>query len=73
MHARAGQRIQVGGERRHQRLALARAHLRDLALVQRHAAHQLHVEVTHAHRAYGGFPNHRKRLRHQRIEIFARL
>ena len=32
------ERVQVGGQRRHQRLALAGAHLGDLAVVQHHAA-----------------------------------
>ena len=73
VHALAGQRIQVGGECRHQRLAFAGAHLRDLSLVQRDAAYQLHVEVAHTHRAHGRFPNYRKRLGQERFQIFARL
>jgi hypothetical protein len=51
VHALAGQRVQVGGQRRDQRLALAGLHLGDLAVVQHHAAEQLHVEVAHAQRA----------------------
>ena len=48
VHAAAGQRIQHGGQCRDQRLAFARLHLRDFALVQHDAADQLHVEVPHA-------------------------
>ena len=47
MRAEPGERVQVGGQGRHERLALAGGHLRDLALVQHHAAHELHVEVAH--------------------------
>ncbi len=42
-----GQRVEDGGECRHEGLALAGLHLRDLALVQDDAAHQLLVEVAH--------------------------
>ncbi len=44
VHALAGERIQEHGQRRDQGLALAGAHLGDLAVVQHHAADQLHVE-----------------------------
>ena len=49
-----GQRVQHHRQRRRQRLALAGLHLGDLALVQRHAADQLDVEVAHPHRALAG-------------------
>ena len=45
--ALAGERVQVGGQRGHQGLALAGRHLRDLPGVEHHAAHQLDVEVAH--------------------------
>jgi hypothetical protein len=48
VHALAGQRVEVDRQRRHQRLALAGAHLGDLAVVQHHAADELDVEVPHA-------------------------
>ena len=47
MHALAGQRVEEYGERRHEGLAFARRHLGDLALVEHHAAEQLHVVVDH--------------------------
>ena len=43
--------FEVDRQGRHQRLALAGAHLGDLAVVERHAADQLDVEVAHLQRA----------------------
>ena len=43
----AGKRVQVERQRRHERLALARLHLGDLALVEDDAADELHVERHH--------------------------
>ena len=60
VHAQAGQRVQVHRQGRHQRLALAGSHLRDLAAVQNHAADQLHVEVPHVEDAAARLANHGK-------------
>src|SRR6185369_9154750 len=49
--------IQIRRQGGDERFALARAHLSDFALMQNDAADQLHVEVTHAGRAYAGFAN----------------
>ena len=46
--AAAGHRVERGGERRDEGLALAGLHLRDPALVEDDAAHQLDVEGAHA-------------------------
>ena len=54
VHALAGERIEVDRQRGDQRLAFAGLHLGDLALVQHHAADQLHVEMPLAERALGG-------------------
>ena len=54
VHAAAGERIEIDGKRRDQRLAFAGLHLGDLAFVQDHAADQLHVEMALAERALGG-------------------
>src|SRR6188508_3370786 len=51
-----------------ERLALADAHLGDLAVVQRHAADQLHVEVAHAERALAGLADDRERLGQHLVE-----
>ncbi len=64
MNAAARQRIQVDRQRRHQGLAFAGLHLGDLALMQHHAADQLHVEMALAERALGGLAHGRER-RHQ--------
>ena len=49
VHALARDRVEVAGERRDERLALAGLHLGDHAAVQRDRADDLDVEVTHAH------------------------
>ncbi len=68
VHALALERIQVRGQRGDQRLALAGAHLRDLALVQRDAADQLHVEVPHPQHPLRGLAHHRESLGQHAIE-----
>ena len=68
VHALAGQRVQVDGQRGHQRLALAGAHLGDLAVVQHHAADQLHVEMAHLQRALAAFAHHGEGLGQQLVE-----
>jgi hypothetical protein len=73
MHALAGQRIQIGRQGGHQRLALAGAHFGNLALMQRHAADHLHIEMAHAEHPLAGFAHHRKGLGQQGVEAFALL
>jgi hypothetical protein len=58
VHALAFERVQIGGQCRHERLAFARLHLGDLALVQHRAADQLDVEVPHFQHPPAGFPDH---------------
>ena len=72
VRALAGQRVQVRGQRRDERLALAGAHLGDLALVQDHAADQLHVEVTQPQRAARGLADDGERLGQHVVERLAR-
>jgi len=55
MHTFAGERVQVDGQGGNERFAFARLHLSDLALVQNHAADELHVEMPLSERALGGF------------------
>ena len=71
VHAVAGQRVQVDRQRRDQRLALAGAHLGDVAHVQRGTAHDLDVEVPLAEGPSGRFPDCGERLRHQVVEALA--
>jgi hypothetical protein len=69
--ALAGQRIEVGGQRGDQRLAFAGAHFGDLAVVQDHAADQLHIEVAHAEGALAGLAHDREGLRQERVQRLA--
>jgi hypothetical protein len=73
VHALAGQCIQVRRQGRNQRLALSGAHLRNLALVQRDAAHELHVEVAHLQGALRGLAHDRKGFGQKIIEALALL
>jgi len=68
MHALAGERIQIGRERGDQGLALTRTHFRDLALVQRQSADQLHIEMAHTQRTARGFADGGKGFREQLVE-----
>jgi len=71
VHALARERVQVHRQRGRQRLALAGAHFGDLAFVQRHATHQLHVEVAHLHHALGALTHHGKGLGQQLVQTLA--
>ena len=71
MDALAGQGVQIGGEGGHQRLALAGLHLGDPALVEDHAAQELHVEVAHAHGPHRGLPHHGEGLRQEVVQCLA--
>ena len=68
MHAIAGQCIQIGRQGGDQGLSFAGAHFGNLAMMQNHAADQLHVEVPHSEGSLAGFTHHGKRLRQQRIK-----
>ena len=48
VHALAGDGIEIAGQRRDERLALAGLHLGNVALVKRHGADKLYIKVTHA-------------------------
>ena len=73
MHALAGERVEVGGERGDQRLALAGPHLGDAALVQHHAADQLDVEMALAERPLGGLAHDGEGLDQQVVQRLALL
>ena len=66
----ARQSVEVHRQGCGQRLAFTRAHFRNLAVVQRHAAQQLHIEMAHLHDTLGAFAHHGKRLGQQRIQRF---
>ncbi len=71
MYTLSGQRVQIGGQGSHQGLALARAHFRDIAVMQDYTADKLLVEVAHLQHAPPGFAHHGKRLWQQRIQRLA--
>jgi hypothetical protein len=71
--ALAGEAVQVGGQRRHEGLALAGLHLGDAPLVQHRAADQLHVEMTLADGALHRLADGGEGLRQQIIERLAVL
>ncbi len=70
VHAVAGERVQIHGQGGDQRLAFAGLHFRDPALVQHHAADELHVEVPHVERAASGFADDRKGFGQNFVEDF---
>ena len=71
VHAVAGDRVEVGGEHRGEGLALTGLHLRDVAQVQRRAAHELHREVALADRAHRRLAGHGERLGQQLVQGLA--
>ena len=62
VHVLPAKGVKITGKRGHERLALARAHLGDLAIVEGHAADELDVEVTHAQRSHRRLAHRRERL-----------
>src|SRR5262249_1709475 len=68
VHALAGERVEIDGERSDQRLAFAGLHFRDAALVQHHAADELHVEVALAERTLRGFAHGGESRNKNRVE-----
>ena len=70
VHAASAQRIQINRAGGDQRFAFAGLHFRDLALVQNHAADQLHIEVAHVENAAAGFADHGEGFDQNFIEDF---
>lgn len=74
VHTLAGQRVEVGRQHRGQGLALTGLHLRDVAEVQRGAAHDLDVEVALVEHPPGRLADHGEGLGHDVVEVlFAAL
>ncbi len=69
----AGQRVEINGQGGDQRLAFAGLHLGDAALMQHHAADQLHIEMALAQGALGRLADGGERFRDQIIERRAGL
>ena len=68
VNALAFERVQIGGQRRDERLAFAGLHLGDRPVVQDHAADQLDVEVPHVEHAAAGFADDGKGLDEEIVE-----
>ena len=66
--ALARKRVQVAGQGRDEGLAFPRAHLRDAAVVQRHAADHLDIVMAHPERSHAGFADRRERLAQDVVE-----
>ena len=71
MSALAEQGVQIERQRGDERLAFARLHLGDLALVQDDAADKLHVEMALANGAHRGLAHDREGFRQQVVERLA--
>ena len=71
MHALAFERVEIARERGDQRLAFAGFHLGDGALMQHHAADQLHVEVTLPQRTLGRLAHGGEGLNQEIVELGA--
>ena len=72
VHTLPRERIQVGWQDRDERLALACAHLRNLPLVQDHAAHELNVERPESENAHARLPGDGERLDEHIVERSSR-
>ena len=55
MNATSGKGVQGRGQRGDERFAFAGFHFGDFAVVQHHAADQLHIEMAHVQEAAAGF------------------
>ena len=69
----AGEGVQVDRQRGDERLAFARAHLRDLAVMERHPADQLDVEMAHLKHALARLAHDGEGLGQERVERSRRL
>ena len=71
--ALGGNGVKVAGERGDKRFTLTCLHLGNHALMQRHGADELHIEMTHAKRALGSLANGGECLGQQRVKRLASL
>jgi len=73
MHAGPGEGVEIRRKCRNECLPFAGAHFRNLAVMERDATDQLHVEMTHVERTPTGFTYDCESFRQQLIECFTRL
>ena len=69
MDALAGERVEIDRQGRDQGLAFAGLHLGDHAAMQHDAAHQLHVEMALAERAFGRLAHGGEGIGQQIVEL----
>ena len=67
------QRIQITSQSFRKCLAFPSAHFGNFAAVQNKTPNHLHIEMPHAHDAFGSFTNRRKGFRQDVVERFACL
>ena len=68
MDALAGKRVEIDGKRGDKRLAFAGLHFGNLAVMQHHAANQLHIEWPEAQSALGGLAHRGESRNHKIVE-----
>ena len=73
MHALSGQRVQIRGKRGDKRFAFTGLHLRDTALMEDNAAHQLHPVGAQSQHAVRRLPDGGERLRKNVVQRLPRL
>ena len=71
VHALSRERVEIGRQGRDQRLAFARLHFGDTALIQSDAADDLHMIVFEFKNAPRRFPDDRKRVKEDIVQRFA--
>ena len=72
MHAFAFQRVEIGRQRSHERLAFAGDHFGDRTAMKHDAAHELNIEMAHAERSPTRLATDGKSLDQQVVERLAR-
>ena len=70
VNAATAERVEIDRQGSDQRFAFAGLHFGDLALVQDHAADQLHVEVTHVENTAAGLANDRESFHQNLVQGF---
>ncbi len=71
VHAPSAQGVEICRKRSDERLALAGLHFSDLAVVQHHAADELHVEDPHLQRSLPRLPDDGERFRQHGVKLLA--
>lgn len=65
--------IQITRQGRYQRFTFTSFHFGNFAVMQRHTANKLNIEVTKSNGSNACFTNSRKSFRKQIVQVFARI